>query len=518
MKKTTRKLAAILLACLMVTTLVACGSNTPTTNTPPPAPEKRDTLNVGVFLDPGTLDPLYMTGKGGYLSVLRTYSEPLWDYDFATGERFWVLATAFDKLDDEGLHYTLKVREGVTFSNGNPLTAEDILFTFRLNKADARAFLNVKCVDVEKTNVVDDYTLDVWYTHYDPSQDPGQVQMGIVDHRTYDINTFSDNPVGTGAYVVTDYLVNSHVTVAARDDYWGGAPEIKTINFKCLAEESQRVNALETGAVDMALIPMKEADYVESLGLRVDVLNFGASLASWYNLGADGPLGSVDARNAVSYATNSQAVSDVALSGRAELCRVGFSSYFLEVQDRYFDMHPAYTDRYNLDKAKELAEKSGLVGKTLRIVTNGDPNYNTAAEIVQDGLRLIGVNSNIIQYDQATYFNFLVTSVDEYDIAINEPVAPSNLPADILGNYPVFIPQDWTGPERDEYHALAQIMNSTYDQAKRMDLVYEVLQLHTKNHMWFGICENPYVMGINNDLTHIEYTVSGVTLHQKTRF
>jgi len=104
MKKTTRKLAAILLACLMVTTLVACGSNTPTTNTPPPAPEKRDTLNVGVFLDPGTLDPLYMTGKGGYLSVLRTYSEPLWDYDFATGERFWVLATAFDKLDDEGLH------------------------------------------------------------------------------------------------------------------------------------------------------------------------------------------------------------------------------------------------------------------------------------------------------------------------------------------------------------------------------------------------------------------------------
>ena len=512
MKKHVRKLVALLLACLMIASVVACGGGSPAETTP----AKRDTLNVGVFLDPGTLDPMFMTGKGGYLSVLRTYSEPLWDYDFRTGERIWVLATAFDRVDD--LRYTLKIREGVTFSNGNPLTAEDVLFTFRINKADARAYLNVKCIDVERTRVVDEYTLDVYYTHFDPSQEPGSVQMGIVDHRTYDPATFSTNPVGTGAYVVTDYLVNSHVTVQARDDYWGPTPEIKTINFRCLAEESQRVNALETGAVDMALIPMMEADYVESLGLKVDVLNFGASLATWFNLGADGPLGSVAAREAVAFSINSQAVSDVAFSGRADLVRVCFSEHFLEMQDRYLNMHEAYVDRYNIERARALAEQSGLVGKTVRIVTNGDPNYVTAAEVVQNGLELIGVNSTIINYDQATYFGFLVTSVNEYDIAINEPVAPSNLPADILGNYPAFIPQDWVGPERDAYHELATRMNSTYDLAARQDLVYEVLQLHSRHLMWFGICEFPYVMGYSPELTNIEYTVSGVTLHQNTRF
>ena len=519
MKKNARKLIAILLVCLVFVSLAACKKDTPANSPPPPAdsgpPAKRDTLNMGVFLDPGTLDPLFMTGKGGYLSVLRTYSEPLWDYT-PSGERFWVLATAYDRIDD--LHYTMKVRQGVTFSNGNPLTAEDIYFTMKINSEDGRAFLNVKCVDIEKTNVVDDYTLDVWYTHYDPSQEPGIVQMGIVDHRTYDVKTFTDNPVGTGAYVVTNYVVNSSVTVERRDDYWGPLPEIKTINFKCLAEESQRVNAMETGDIDLALITMKDIDTVEGFGTaRAEILNVGASLIACYNMGKDGPLGTVEAREAVSYAINAQAIIDVAFLGRSQLIRWGCSEYFLEVQDRYFNMSDLYTDRFNVDKAKALAEQSGLVGKTLRIVTNGDPNYVTAAEIVQNGLEAIGVNAQIINYDQASYFNFLM-SENEYDIAINEPVAPSNLPADIYGNYPVFIPQDWSGPDHDEYIALAQKMNNTYDLAARQDLCYDLLLLFNKHVLWFGLCENPYVQALNKELKNVQYTMSGVTLLQNITF
>lgn len=525
MKKITLRTLALLLTCLMLALTAACGGSGSgdtgdgdTGDTGEAQAEVKDTLSIGVFLDTGTLDPVFMTGKGGYLSVQRTYSEPLWDYDLDTGERFWVLATAFDPVDGSDVHYTMKIREGVTFSNGNPLTAEDILFTIKLNAADSRAYLNVKVFDVEKTTVTDDYTLDVWYTAYDPSQEPGIVQMQIVDAESYDQATYSDNPVGTGAYTVTEYVVNSHVTVERRDDYWGEKPVIKTINFKCLGELSQRVNAIETGDVDYTLITTADIDYIESLGTaKTEVSNVGSSLIAQYNMGDTSPLNSVEAREAVSYAINRQSISDIAYNGYAGILRWGASESFSELQDRYLDMSELYTDSHNVEKAKQLAEQSGLVGKTLRIVTNGDANYITAAEVIQNGLEEIGVKAEIINYDQASYFSFLM-SENEYDIAINTPVAPSNLPCDIFGNYPVFIPQDWSGPDHDAYIELAQKTNATYDPETRMDLVYDLLKLFNEHVLWYGLCEDPLVYAYNKDLKNIKHTVSGLTLYQYMTF
>jgi ABC-type transport system substrate-binding protein len=127
------------------------------------------------------------------------------------------------------------------------------------------------------------------------------------------------------------------------------------------------------------------------------------------------------------------------------------------------------------------------------------------------------VKAEIVNYDQASYFNFLM-SENEYDIAINTPVAPSNLPADIFGNYPHFIPQDWSGPDQDEYYAVGAKANSTSDLETRMDLVYELLQLHTKHVLWYGLCEDPLVYAYNKDLKNIKYTVSGLTLYQTITF
>lgn len=535
MKKNARNLVAILLVCLMFVTIAACGTTTSTTS---PAAESgsaspaaasgsvapaastdaapaRDTLNVAVSLDAGTLDPLYLTGKGGYLSVLRTYCEPVWDYTLE-GEKFWVLATAYDRVSD--LEYTMKIREGVTFSNGNPLTAEDVMFSMKLNHEDARAFLNVKAIDFEKTKVVDDYTIDVWYTAYNAGQEPGFPQMGVVDAESYTAEEMAIRPVGTGAYVVKEYVVNSHCTVVARDDYWGGTPAIKTINFKCLAEESQRVNALETGAVDLAYIPMKDVEYVESLGTaKTQVLNVGSSMVALYNMGDTGPLNSPEAREAVSYSINAQAIIDVAFSGKGALISWGVSESCIEMQDRYLNMSEIYTDRYNVEKAKELAEQTGLIGKTLRIVSYDDEKFITAAEVIQNGLEAIGVKSEIFNYDQASYFSFLMSGND-YDIAVFNPVAPGNLPCDIFANYPVFVPQGWTGPIHDEYIALGAKAIATADLAARQDLVYDLLKIFNEQCLWYGLCEDPNECAYNKDLQNIKFSNTGVWLLQDMHF
>jgi peptide/nickel transport system substrate-binding protein len=228
---------------------------------------------------------------------------------------------------------------------------------------------------------------------------------------------------------------------------------------------------------------------------------------------------SLEARQAITYAIDRQAISDVAYNGQADLLEWGASKSLIETQDRYFNASEYYTDSPNLDKAKELATKAGLAGKTLTIVTNGDANYDTAAEVIQAALGELGAKASIIKKDQASYFDFLMSAdVDAYDIAINTPVAPSNLPADIFGNYPTFIPQNWSGPEHDAYTKLAAETNATADLEAREDKVFELLKLHTENLLWFGLCEDPLVYAFSKDIKGTVYTVSGLTLFQTMTF
>ena len=114
--------------------------------------------------------------------------------------------------------------------------------------------------------------------------------------------------------MVTDYVVNSHVTCEARDDYYGEPAKIKKINFKVINESAQIVNALETGDIDIsATIPLKEADYIESLGYNVTTSFGGYANVAIYSFA--GPLASKEARWAVSYAMDRASIAQVMYNG-----------------------------------------------------------------------------------------------------------------------------------------------------------------------------------------------------------
>lgn len=519
--KKTRKLVALLLACLfMLALLTGCGggekdpgtdpSTDPGTDAPEGTPDR--TLRVAAMQDSGTLYPLGVTG--GFITPLYAFYEPLYETR-VDGSRVWLLATGLDRISD--LQYTLTIREGVTFSNGNPLTAEDVIFSMEMCAADPQFALNVKVVDFEKTKVTGEYTIDLWYTEFNASQEPGFASMLIMDKESFDEVALSRDPIGTGPYVKTNYVVNSHLTVEARDDYWGETPQIKKIEFKVINEDAQIVNALETGEIDMARVPIADAEYVESLGYDVNVSNAGWSDVTLFSMLPGTPLASKEARWAVSHAIDREAIIDIVYKGRSTVTAYPASESFSDVEPRYLNMHETYSVGYNPEKAKALAEEAGLVGQTVRIITNGSSVYNIMAEMIQQNLLDIGVNATITNYDQATYFGTLMDA-SNFEIALFGPSAPSMLAVDVLAMYLTFIPLGWTGPDRDRYGELSMGAISTYDPAARGEKLYEALEVFADYQPWYALCESVMARAEAKSLTGVEYMIAGSIYYQHIAF
>ena len=262
-----KKLLSLLFAVIMTLSFAACGEKGGGSGTSDGV--EKDTLTVACTQDYATLDFTYESAYGDYTAISRMYAEPLYDIykvnDDGTYEYRWILATSMEEESDTS--WVFHLREGVKFSNGNDFNADDVLFTLDLCCNTDGQYPYFPHLDWEACEKIDDYTVRIVFKQFDYSYYNNVCTMQILDAETYDPVEYATNPVGTGPYVVTDYVVNSYLNMTANENYWGEQPKIKNLNFLCMDEDTQRVNALETDSVDVCLrVPLQELDYVSSLG------------------------------------------------------------------------------------------------------------------------------------------------------------------------------------------------------------------------------------------------------------
>lgn len=255
-----------------------------------------------------TLDPAFISST--HERILSLYP---FDYlvTIAPDGRYGpALAESFKQLNPTTWEF--KLRKGVKFHNGEPLTAATVKYTYTRVQNNSKNPNQGELTTFKEIQTVDDHTLRFVTTKFDAVfmlrilKQP-IVPMGYIQEKGDDY--FGQHPVGTGPYVFKEWVKNDHVTYEANPDYWAGAVPVKAITFKPVPEYSTRAALLRTGEVDFIddVLPDQAAALAKEAGIKI---HSGATFRSYMVvLRSDrAPLNNKAVRQALNYATNKESI------------------------------------------------------------------------------------------------------------------------------------------------------------------------------------------------------------------
>ena len=466
--------------------------------------------------DKGTLYPLLLLGNNSLAAVMLCY-DPLWDWNQA-GERVWYLATGVD-YEDEGRTWIIHLREGVKFSNGNPMNADDVVFT--IDKAQNRegepAYFNklTECV------AVDEYTVKMVFSAYDLIYDTSITTMQILDKESFDQTSIMTTPIGTGPYNLVEYVPNSHIKFEKKPDgeYWGESKGCKYINFSYITEPSQKTNALVTETVDVSAVPAQDIDYVGDTGIynMIDVPASNAFAKTLYfNTEKSEVLKTPAARTAIAMAIDREAINQICYGGKGTVSVAAISAQHIDFPEEMAG-YGVYGTGYDPEGAKALAEQEGLIGKTVSISTNGSALDVTVAECIQSDLNAIGINCEIKNYDAGSWLTIAFDSSACGDMLVDFTGSQAmTCGQSYAAWYKTHMGGAFTRSEfegKDRFASICDIINTLMTPEEYKAYYLELNQIQTDAMLWFSLVDTVSTWAVNSNLVgfqmmrmgHIDY-------------
>ncbi|MGW4240196.1 ABC transporter substrate-binding protein [Streptomyces sp. NPDC004749] len=210
---------------------------------------------IGVAAEPDTLSPLLGYGKDGNSKIF----DGLLTRDAGMKLRP-ALAKALPTVSDDGLTYTYTLRDGVKFSDGEPLTSADVVLTYetildaKTNNASRSELDAIEEVRADGDDTVV-FTLKYPYTPFAGRTVLPVVPEHIVGGQDANTGSFNTEPIGTGPYVLESWSKGEKLTFNANPDYWGGAPKVKKVTMAIIEDDDVRATRLRSGDLDGALLP-----------------------------------------------------------------------------------------------------------------------------------------------------------------------------------------------------------------------------------------------------------------------
>ena len=313
------------------------------------------------------------------------------------------LATEWTSNADS-TEWTFSIREGVTFHDGTPLTAEDVVWTYEKIMADegspVRAYLS-RVDTVEATGEFEvTFTLSAPFAPW-----PRQLTLvSILPSDTYQergAEAFNTDPVGSGPFRIVSWAKDEAVTMEAFDDYWDGRPAIDRVIWRPVPSDSARAAGLLSGELDV--VPLLPPALVERIDAAdgVDVKTVASNRVLYIGFDTNTPpYDDVNLRRAIDHAINRDAITERLLRGLGEpMGQI--------VAPVTFGYDPAIEPTpYDPDRARELLAESTYDGEELTFLyPNNRYAFGTeVAQAIGGFLDDIGVNVRLEGMEYSAYF------------------------------------------------------------------------------------------------------------------
>ena len=389
------------------------------------AETKASSVTVAAMEDPTNMSP-WVARTAGWTTAMPEIYETLGQFDKLGGEFYGVLAKEWEFTSDDTVKVTLY--DNIFDSQGNHFTANDAKFS--MESCWAQGELAETAV-IDEINVIDDFTFELKW-----KQPIGAGAWESFANNVYMVtqaafeaaeNGMVTDPVGTGPYVLSNYVAGSTTTLTARDDYWKSEDlrkvpfqyaNVDEINVQVITETSQFATALQTGSIDASINVGSEdlAQFQNADGFQVYsyLSNRGDSLMA--NCSEDSPLHDINLRKAVFYAIDQDGVCALTSGGQNQPL-ASFGSVV------YSDYDPKWLDGnfpYDVDAAKEyLAQSEYPDGVTLQMnIIAGNAASEEEALAIQEYLSQIGITLNLTTYPIAQYLPLEGDST-AWDLALN---------------------------------------------------------------------------------------------------
>ncbi len=479
--------------------------------------EEKNSVTIAISSEPTTLDPCQGWGHGNTPLVQSTLVR--YDADMNVVND---LATGYT-LDETGLIWTFTLRTDAFFTDGEPVTASDVAFTFETAKA---AQASVDLTFMEKAEAVDETT--VVFTLSKPTSVflNTVASLGIVPEHAYH-EDYGTNPIGSGPWKFVQWNPQEQLLLEANESYYGGAPSIQYVTIVFMDEDAAFA-AVKAGQVDVALtaatLATADVDGYE-LERVTSVDNRGFTLPVSPNEGklteSGQPIGNdvtchLEIRQAIAYALDRQLVADVALNGFATPCYSENDQMPWNNPEVAIETDVEYAKKLLADAGWEdtdgdgILEKDGIKASFTCLYPSGDSVRQAVAMAAAEQVKEIGIQITV----EGTSWDDIMKRMFSNAVMMGWGAATP---------YESYCLYYSAGALKDDYYNPEGYMSSVTDQyfsAAMEALTMEDAYQNWKLAQWDGKTgtamkgECPWVWIVNVD--HLYYVREGLDIGQQT--
>jgi peptide/nickel transport system substrate-binding protein len=362
----------------------------------------KDTLTIAMLVDPGKISLDNLLDLSTYPLAMAAV-EYFMRYDYDNGGFFSPVCDSYE-VDADEMGVTFHLTKGIMMSNGDELKAQDILDSILAFRSDSGLGWQLNFVDVEGSNIIDDYNIDIRFNDKNAVWESGFMMFTVISGKAYKelgAEKFYRAPVGPAQYQVKEWVDGDYIAFEAFKDYHRGEPKVKNFIAKVISDPTASFSELQNGGVD--LIWTINADQVKTAA-KLDNLQLVLMENTMINfLGfncTNEALGDLRVRQAIMHAVNRDEINIGSYDGFATPAKSIVTKNAMGYDPKYETTDPY---PYDPEKAKSLLSDAGYGdGLTLRLLAEKTINYENVSNQLSSMLEAVGIKLDIQLMDYAS--------------------------------------------------------------------------------------------------------------------